>query len=131
MYCALVQKSVYVLVCGRQLDASPFILSQYRRIAVISSFCTAFNRDALSFHPALPAFVLTNKERNTWIKSFNYPCKRKTVCVCVCLRERGCDIILPTLYHGREVVAMVTAVGAWRNRERESGTKQRKEDANG
>ncbi len=72
-------------MCMAAVNASPFILSQYRGIAVICSFCTPFNRGALSFHPAMPAFVLTNKKRNRWIKSFNYPCEGKAVTVHVCV----------------------------------------------
>lgn len=45
-----------------------------------------FNGGELSFHPARPAFVLTNKKRNRWIKNFNYPCERVTACVCACAR---------------------------------------------
>lgn len=88
--CAPVRASVYVFIRGRQRWMSvPLSCPQYRGIAVICSFCTTFNRGALSFHPATPAFVLTNKKRNRRIKSFNYPCEGKaaTVCVfaCVCV----------------------------------------------
>lgn len=82
----------------------------------------------------MPPFVLTNnnkkKKRNRWIKSFNYPRERKTIIVCV--RVCVCDTILPALYQGREVVATVTAVGAWRKWEggsREQTVGERKESA--
>lgn len=79
------------------------------------------NRGALSFHPAMPAFVLANKkkERNRWIKSFNYPCKWKAATACVLGNVCMCvfDTNFPSLHRGREVVATVTATGAWRKRD--------------
>lgn len=97
------------------------ILSQYRGTTVICSFCTPFNRGAC-FQPSMPAFVLTNTKRNRWIKSFNYSCGGNAVTVC------ACDTILLALYEGREVVATVTAVGAWRKWEGDAGSKRSVEE---
>lgn len=46
--------------------------------------------------------------------------KEPTQSVCACV----CDTIPPTPYEGREVVAMVAAIGAWRKWEGEAGSKQ-------
>lgn len=101
------------------MSACPFISTQYGEMVVACLFYTPFNRGGESFLCAFPAFVLTTtKKNNRWIKSFNYPCEERADTECVC------DTIPPTPYEGREVVAMVAAIGAWRKWEGEAGSKQ-------
>lgn len=104
------------------VNAWPFISTQYGEMVVACLFYTPFNRGGESFLCAFPAFVLTTtkKKNNRWIKSFNYPCEERADTECVCV----CDTIPPTPYEGREVVAMVAAIGAWRKWEGEAGSKQ-------
>lgn len=106
------------------MNAWPFISTQYGEMVVACLFYTPFNRGGESFLCAFPAFVLTTtttkKITDGLRASITLAKKEPTQSVCACV----CDTIPPTPYEGREVVAMVAAIGAWRKWEGEAGSKQ-------